>query len=148
MTASKVSITSFVNSLHRGEVVALWTKVFGYEAAHNWPELVIDKKLAIDDDLFFVAISGNAIIGTIMAGYDGHRGWIYSLAVSQSSRRRGIGSALLSHAENALIGKGCVKINLQILEENESVMKFYARLGYAQEKRISMGKRIQKNVHV
>jgi len=140
---SAVAITPFVNAVHRRGVVALWTETFGYDAAHNKPELVIDKKAAVHDDLFFVALFDNAVVGTIMAGYDGHRGWIYSLAVSPSCRRRGVGSELVEHAERALIGRGCVKINLQILETNKSVMKFYTKLGYAKEKRISMGKRLE-----
>ena len=81
-----------------------------------------------------------------MAGYDGHRGWIYSVAVSPAHQRQGIGSRLVSVAEQALTGKGCVKINLQIMEGNESVTAFYSSLGFAVEKRVSMGKRIPENV--
>ncbi len=82
----------------------------------------------------------------MMAGYDGHRGWIYSVAVLPSHQRRRIGSRLLAHAEAALIRKGCVKINLQIAEGNESVARFYASLGFAVEQRVSMGKRIPQNI--
>jgi len=139
-------IKPYVDSVHRSGVVALWEKVFGYEAPHNKPGLAIDKKLALDDQLFFVAMADNEIIGTIMAGYDGHRGWIYSVAVAPSHRRQGVGSRLVAHAERALIARGCVKINLQILEGNESVVAFYSKFGYAVEKRISMGKRIPENV--
>jgi ribosomal protein S18 acetylase RimI-like enzyme len=139
-------ITPYVDAVHRSQVVALWEKVFGYEAAHNRPSLAIDKKLAVDDQLFFVAMADDAVVGTIMAGYDGHRGWIYSVAVAPSHRRQRIGFRLVSHAERALTRKGCVKINLQILEGNESVAAFYSNLGYAVEKRISMGKRIPENV--
>jgi ribosomal protein S18 acetylase RimI-like enzyme len=145
---STIAITSFVNAVHRLQVVALWETVFGHEAAHNNPSLVIDNKVAVDDRLFFVAVADNAVVGTIMAGYDGHRGWIYSVAVSPSYRRQGIGSHLVSHAEHALICKGCPKINLQIMEGNESVAAFYASLGYSVEKRVSMGKRISENVPV
>ncbi|HZQ48353.1 MAG TPA: GNAT family acetyltransferase [Verrucomicrobiae bacterium] len=141
-----IAIKPFVNAAHRSQVAALWETVFGYEAAHNNPGLVIDKKLQVDDQLFFVAVADDAVVGTIMAGYDGHRGWIYSVAVSPAHRRRGIGRELVSHAERALISQGCVKINLQILEENGSVSAFYASLGYAIEKRVSMGKRIAENV--
>jgi ribosomal protein S18 acetylase RimI-like enzyme len=101
---------------------------------------VIDKKIACQDNLFFVAVSGASVIGTVMAGYDGHRGWIYSVAVSPAYRRKGVGSQLVRFAEKALADKGCVKINLQIMEGNESVAAFYASLGFAVEKRISMGK--------
>lgn len=141
-----VSIALYSNVAHRAQVVALWETVFGYEAAHNNPRVVIDKKIAEQDDLFFVAIAGISIVGTVMAGYDGHRGWIYSLAVSPSRRREGIGSRLIDTAERALSDRGCVKINLQIMEGNESVAAFYTSLGYSVEKRVSMGKRIERNI--
>ena len=143
-----VTISPFVNPDHRGQVIMLWESIFGYEAAHNSPGLVIDKKVATDDRLFFVAIADNSVVGTVMAGYDGHRGWIYSVAVSPSHRRQGLGSRLVSHAERALICLGCMKINLQIMEGNERVAAFYASLGYSVEKRISMGKRISENIPV
>ena len=140
-----ITITPYNNQLHRDQVIALWEKVFAYETAHNRPNLVIDKKLAVDDDLFFVALADNKVVGTAMAGYDGHRGWIYSVAVSPAHRREGIGSQLVSHAERELIAKGSVKINLQIMHGNESVTAFYASLGFSVEKRISMGKPIPQN---
>jgi ribosomal protein S18 acetylase RimI-like enzyme len=143
-----LTVTPFVNTVHRGQVTALWEAVFGYEAAHNDPGLVIDKKCAVGDELFFVALADGAVVGTVMAGYDGHRGWIYSVAVSPSRRRQGIGSRLLSHAERALISRGCMKINLQIMEGNESVVAFYSCLGYSVEKRVSMGKRIIENIPI
>jgi ribosomal protein S18 acetylase RimI-like enzyme len=135
-----------MDALHRSQVVALWKSVFGYDTPHNDPGLAIDKKLEVNDGLLFVAVAGTTVVGTIMAGYDGHRGWLYSLAVAPAHRRQGIGSRLVCHAESALITKGCVKINLQILEDNASVAAFYAALGYALEKRISLGKRIPENV--
>jgi ribosomal protein S18 acetylase RimI-like enzyme len=141
-----IAITPYVDAIHRPQVVELWQTVFAYETAHNKPDLAIDKKLAVDDQLFFVAVADDAVVGTVMAGYDGHRGWIYSVAVAPSHRRHGIGSRLVSHAERALISLGCVKINLQILEGNERVAMFYTKLGYALEKRINMGKRIPENV--
>lgn len=141
-----VTITPFFDAAHRTKVIALWEAVFGYEAAHNRPSLVIDKKLAVSDGLFFVALSGPEVVGTVMAGYDGHRGWIYSVAVSGSYRRKGIGSQLVAMAERALAAKGCVKVNLQIMEGNESVTAFYASLGFSVEKRVSMGKRLHENI--
>jgi ribosomal protein S18 acetylase RimI-like enzyme len=141
-----IAITPFVNGVHRGQVIALWEAVFGYKDAHNNPSLANDKKIAVDDRLFVVAVDDMAVVGTIMGGYDGHRGWIYSLAVSPSHRRQRIGSRLVSHAERALTDKGCMKINLQILEGNESVAAFYSSLGYSVEKRIVMGKRIPENI--
>jgi ribosomal protein S18 acetylase RimI-like enzyme len=81
-----------------------------------------------------------------MAGYDGHRGWIYSVAVHPSYRNQGIGSALVSYAERALASKGCMKVNLQILQSNKSTSVFYESLGYAVEPRVSMGKLIHENI--
>ncbi len=142
MAPPSISIVQFNDLSHRTAVVSLWTGVFGYQAPHNAPELVITKKLEVADGLFFVAKLGETVVGTAMAGYDGHRGWIYSLAVHPEHRKRKIGSMLLSHAEKALVARGCVKINLQIMEGNEAVEAFYIANGYATEKRISMGKRL------
>jgi len=77
------SIIAYSDATHRAAVIALWETVFSYDAPHNHPAVPIDKKLAVHDGLFFVALSGTTVIGTIMAGYEGH-GWIYSLAVSPS----------------------------------------------------------------
>jgi len=81
-----------------------------------------------------------------MAGYDGHRGWIYSIAVSPNYRKQRIGSTLLAFAERKLSEIGCMKINLQIMEGNEAVENFYLANGYHTEKRISMGKRLPENI--
>jgi ribosomal protein S18 acetylase RimI-like enzyme len=141
----EIVISAFENDRHRDRVVRLWERVFGYESTHNNPALTIDKKLAVADGLFFVATVGDDVVGTIMAGYDGHRGWIYSLAVHPDHRRRLIGTQLLSCAESHLASRGCVKINLQIMDGNESVQGFYEANGYAAEKRISMGKKLGDN---
>jgi ribosomal protein S18 acetylase RimI-like enzyme len=142
----KITITFFSNVAHREQVVALWHMVFGYETAHNRPALAIDKKVAADDGLFFVALADSEVVGTVMAGYDGHRGWIYSVAISPAHQRRGIGSQLVRFAERALADRGCMKVNLQIAEGNESVAAFYATLGFSVEKRVSMGKRLPENI--
>lgn len=139
-------ITDYSNHLHRHSVIELWQTSFGYETAHNAPGLAIDKKLAVADGLFFVAMAGNSVIGTVLAGYDGHRGWLYSVAVHPSHRRQGVGVALVRHAEAALTARGCMKINLQLVSTNESVRAFYECLGYVTEPRISMGKRIDSNI--
>ncbi len=121
-------------------VSALWHEVFPNNPLHNAPELVISQKLAIQPELFFVAEIDSAIVGTIMAGYDGHRGWLYTVAVSPQYRRLGIGSQLVRHAESAVIAEGCPKINLQVRADNAEVVMFYEKLGYVVEERISMGK--------
>ncbi len=140
-----ITLSTYDDGVHRQPVIALWETVFGHESAHNEPALAIDKKLAAQDGLFFVALLDGRVIGTIMAGYDGHRGWLYSVAVHPEHRKRGIGSKLIARAERALTERGCLKINLQILQDNASVAAFYASLGYAVEPRVSMGKRITEN---
>lgn len=139
-------IIAFDNLKHIEQVISLWKEVFGYEAAHNDPGIVIDKKIDFNDGLFFVAVDDHDVIGTVMAGYDGHRGWIYSIAVSTAYRKKGLGSALLFFAEERLSEKGCMKINLQIMEGNDAVEAFYLSNGYQTEKRISMGKRLVQNI--
>ena len=131
---------------HRDNVIALWRDAFGYATAHNAPGLAIDKKLAVADGLFFVALRGGAVAGTAMAGYDGHRGWLYSVAVQASCRQAGVGSALVRHAEAELVRRGCLKINLQLADGNAAVARFYEALGYRVEPRTSMGKPIPANI--
>lgn len=143
---NEITITRYVDAVHRVELIALWRTVFGYETAHNDPRLVIDKKLAAEDGLVFVALSGSNVIGSVMAGYDGHRGWLYSLAVSPDHRMKKIGSRLVETAEQALTSLGCMKINLQIMEGNEAVQAFYEACGYSKEVRVSMGKRLPENI--
>ena len=85
-----IQIVEYSNPHHRQPVIDLWNRSFGYDTAHNTPSLAIDRKLAVDDALFFVALDQGQVIGTLMAGYDGHRGWLYALAVTRNSA----GSAL------------------------------------------------------
>ena len=143
-----LNIQLFDNTLHRREVIGVWRACFGYEMAHNEPGLVIDKKRAMQDGLFFVADVATQVVGTVMAGYDGHRGWLYSVAVLPEHRQLGVGRRLVLHAEQALTRKGCVKIKLQLLQSNAAVAAFYASMGYGVEPNISMGKLIPENIPV
>lgn len=120
----------------------MWTKVFNYDGPHNDPLLYIKQKTARDPDLFLVALEGDKILGTVMGGYDGHHGWIYSLAVDEAERHRGIGSALMDNIERMLRYLGCLKVNLQVVDTNSGVVEFYQKLGFSVEDRISMGKRL------
>lgn len=99
-------------------MIALWTRVFGYHSGHNEPSLAIERKYAVDEDKIHIATIDGTVTGTIQAGYDGHRGWLYSLAVLSEYRRHGVGSLLVRHDEEALVRCWCVKLNLQILESN------------------------------
>jgi ribosomal protein S18 acetylase RimI-like enzyme len=124
-------------------VTALWEQNFTYMQAHNKATDSIRRKMDFQPGLFFVGEEDGAIIGTVIAGYDGHRGWLYAVSVDAAARRRGIGTALLLHAERVLRELGCVKINLQIVSSNAAVVDFYRTLGYDVEERISMGKRLE-----
>ena len=146
MSSANRHIIPFDPAQHTDAVVRLYRLVFGYETAHNEPHLAIRKKVAVADGLFFVSVTQDgAATGTIMAGYDGHRGWIYSLAVDPGWRHQGIGSLLVRHAEQALVAQGCLKINLQIVTSNAAVQRFYEKLGYRVEPRVSMGKIVGDN---
>ncbi|MGD9858318.1 MAG: GNAT family acetyltransferase, partial [Planctomycetaceae bacterium] len=112
-------------------------------APHNDPATSLRNKRAVEADLLFVAVDDdNGVVGTVMGGYDGHRGWVYSLAVLPSHRRRGIGTALVSALEERLVGRGCLKVNLQVRTSNAAVVAFYKQLGYDVEDRLSLGKRL------
>ncbi|UCE66596.1 MAG: GNAT family acetyltransferase [Candidatus Zixiibacteriota bacterium] len=121
-------------------VVALWREAFPNSPPWNIPEDHIERKLKVQRELFFIAEVTGKIVGTAMAGYDGHRGWVYSVAVSQKYRKQGIGKALMERVERGLIDIGCPKLNLQVRASNNEVVEFYKRLGYGVEDRVSMGK--------
>lgn len=125
-------------------VANLWREVFPDAPAWNRPEDDIRRKLAIQRELFLVAEQDGRIVGSAMAGYDGHRGWVYYVAVAPDRRRQGIGTALMDEVERGLARIGCPKLNLQVRADNEAVVAFYRRLGYAVEERISMGKRLDQ----
>jgi ribosomal protein S18 acetylase RimI-like enzyme len=123
-------------------VKSLWEEAFPNDPPWNRADVAIPAKLAFQPELFFVALDGDAVIGSVMAGYDGHRGWLYSVAVRQACKRGSVGTALVREAERALNALGCEKINLQVRAANEAVVQFYRALGYAVEDRISLGRRL------
>jgi ribosomal protein S18 acetylase RimI-like enzyme len=127
-------------------VVTLWTDA-GLTRPWNDPRLDIERKLSVQPELFLVAesdegSSGPSIVGSVMAGYDGHRGWLYYLASSSSHRGRGVARALVEEAERLLLAMGCPKVQLMIREGNESVLGFYEGLGYEQFTVSNTGKRL------
>ena len=126
----------------RTGVIALWERVFPDDPPHNAPPKMFDAKLVANDGLLFVAADADTVFGTAMAGYDGHRGWLYTVAVSPERRRRGVGTALVHHAVAALRAMGCTKVNLQVRATNAAVVEFYESLGFEVEERVSMGMRI------
>jgi len=123
--------------IDRQPVINLWTSVFNDKQPHNSPARMIDTKLAVDD-LIFVALLDTQVVGSCMAGYDGHRGWLYAVAVMPQHRRKSIGAALVKETIAALDSLGCIKVNLQIRSHNRQVADFYQALGFNIEDRLSM----------
>lgn len=127
-------------------ILALWARVFPeyFDPAHPQrdPRASIERKLAFGDGRFWVAVTGDRIVGTVMSGYDGHRGWIYSLGVDPGSRRSGIASALAAHAEAELVAAGCPKVNLQVFEGNAGALAFWGARGFGVDGVLSLGKRL------
>lgn len=129
--------------IDQAAVLALWRRVFPDNPAHNDPLLDIQRKLTVQPECFLVAVNDADLVGTVMAGFDGHRGWVYYVAVHPDRRRLGIGKALMNGAEQALAQLGCGKINLQVRAGNDAVLAFYRSLDYIVEERISLGKRLK-----
>lgn len=122
----------------KDSLIELWNTVFPDDPPHNEPSIVIEAKLAVDD-LIFVAECGDRLVGACMTGFDGHRGWLYAVAVLKDQRRMGTGAALVKYAMQSLKKIGCIKVNLQIRSTNIEVVAFYSSLGFASEERLSMG---------
>lgn len=128
----------------RQEVVALWTAC-GLVVPWNDPNKDIDRKLQKDPDLFLVGERNDRVIATVMAGYEGHRGWINYLAVSPNHRRQGLGRQMMVAVEAVIRALGCPKINLQVRSTNGEVIDFYRALGYKIDEVVSLGKRLQQD---
>lgn len=127
----------------RPELERLWSAVFADDPPWNAPSLMIENKLRIQPELLLVAALGEGVVGAVMAGFDGVRGWIYHLAVKADLRRRGIATRLVRAAESGLQELGCPKVNIQVRAENSSAVAFYESLGYHIEERVSMGRRLE-----
>jgi ribosomal protein S18 acetylase RimI-like enzyme len=103
---------------------------------------MIERKLRVQPELFLVALADAELVGTVMAGYDGVRGWLHRLAVGVSQRRSGVGTALVRAAEAEMAKMGCPKVNLQVRATNAAVIGFYRALGYETDDNVSLGKRL------
>lgn len=128
----------------RASVIDLW-RACALLRTWNDPSLDIDRKLFVDDSMFLIAELNTTVVGTVMAGYDGHRGWINYLAVDPRQQGKSVGRLLMDQAEQHLRERGCPKINLQIRSDNRSAADFYERLGYSTDDVISMGKRLRND---
>jgi ribosomal protein S18 acetylase RimI-like enzyme len=123
-------------------VIALW-RACRLVVPQNDPLADIRHKIRLQPDLFLVGHHEEGhLLATVMAGYEGHRGWINYLAVAPAWRRQGIGRQMMAAAEARLRALDCPKINLQVRRGNTAVIKFYRRIGFSEDDVISLGKRI------
>lgn len=120
-------------------VIILLQEVLPADQPHNEPAAVLQLKHRTDH-LSFVATIDGTVCGFVMAGFDGHRGWLYQLAVHPTRRRSGVASGLVKYAAECLRNLGCEKLNLQVREGNAAAESFYESLGFIKEPRTSMGK--------
>ena len=147
-----IQIVDYV-AAHFAGVDALWRTVFPGDPPWNAAAVAIPAKLALQPELLLVALDDRSgvrpmgltpstVTGTIMAGYDGHRGWLYALAVMPAHRRTGIAKALVEEALSRLRALGCTKVNLQVRSGNDAATAFWRSMGFAIEERVSMGRRL------
>jgi ribosomal protein S18 acetylase RimI-like enzyme len=125
-------------------VIALW-QACGLVRPWNDPPRDIRRKLRVNPEWFLVGEIDGRVVAGVMAGYEGHRGWINYLAVDPAFQRRGLGRALMAEAERLLRAAGCPKINLQIRTGNAAVVAFYQGLGFAVDDVVSLGKRLESD---
>lgn len=123
-----------VDLWHRCKLVVPW----------NDPHHDIALKMGFQPELFFVGEVDGQVVATLMAGYEGHRGWINYLAVDPRHQRQGIGRRMMAHAEAALRELGCPKINLQVRETNLDMIAFYERVGFSSDHVIGLGKHLNQ----
>ena len=141
MTESSLLISPFQEGDEEA-LVSLWN-MCKLTVHWNNPYKDIARKLKVQAEFFLVGYLGDELVASVMAGYDGHRGWINYFAVNPDFQGRGYGKQLLENIENRLRKLGCPKINLQIREGNDNVLSYYQKLGFVEEKRINMGKRLE-----
>lgn len=125
----------------QADVVSLWQRA-GLTRPWNDPRMDIQRKLGVQADWFLVGLMQGRVIATVMAGYDGHRGWINYLAVDPEYQASGHGRAIMRRAEELLLQAGCPKINLQIRRDNTDAIAFYERIGFREDAVVSYGKRL------
>lgn len=137
MDSDAIHIRSYRDE-DESDVVRLWRSVFPDDPPWNEPVSVIRRKQTVQPDLFLVAVRADSVVGTAIAGFDGCRGWVHHVGVAPEVRRRGIGRRLLEEAAARLRALGCPKLNLQVRGANDGAVRFYERVGFRTEDRVSM----------
>ena len=121
------------------QVIALW-EACGLTRPWNNPQTDFERALVGPHSTVLVVRSDDRIVATIMAGEDGHRGWVYYLAVDPAQRGSGLGRAMMVAAEAWLHARGAPKIQFMVREDNEAIIAFYEALGYARQAVVTMGR--------
>lgn len=124
------------------QVIALW-HACGLVVPQNDPKKDIARKMSEHPELFIVGEVEGEVIGTCMAGYEGHRGWINYLSVHPDHQHRGYATELMHEARRLLDALGCPKISLQVRSTNQSVISFYEKLGFVEDSVRSFGLRLR-----
>lgn len=125
----------------RDAVIALW-QTCGLTRPWNDPGSDIAFCTSRPESTILVGERDDRILASIMTGHDGHRGWLYYLAVEPALQKAGLGRAMVAAAENWLKARGVPKVMLMVRPENEKVRAFYDALGYAEEPRVIFSRRL------
>ena len=131
-------ITDLPTTLY-GEAVALWHSV-GLTRPWNDPEDDLRRAVEGPSSTILACIEHDRLLGTAMVGADGHRGWMYYLAVSPDAQGRGLGRQLVKSAEQWVLARGLAKLMLMVRTDNAPVLAFYAALGYEVNEVATLGK--------
>ena len=109
--------------------VALWHAA-GLTRPWNDPHADLARALGGPSSTVLAALDDGALVGTVMLGHDGHRGWVYYLAVEPAARRRGVATALVRAGERWLVERDIPKLQLMVRRGNDDALALYAALGY------------------
>lgn len=123
------------------QVVNLWEQCNLF-VPQNDPHEDIRKKIEFQPNLFFVGTVNDEVIVSIMVGYEGHRGWINYMAVLPEYQNKGCGHQIVNKGIAELKKMGCLKVNLQVRENNKDVIEFYENLGFSNDRVVSLGKHL------
>ncbi|MCW4052378.1 MAG: GNAT family acetyltransferase [Candidatus Bathyarchaeota archaeon] len=130
-------------SEYQNSVLDLWKKC-GLIVPQNNPVEDIQKKIEYQPELFLIAFLDGHVIGSVMVGYEGHRGWLNYLAILPKNQKQGFGRNLVEGAINVLRRLGCLKVNVQVRKRNASAIGFYERLGFTNDNVVSLGLRLKR----
>jgi ribosomal protein S18 acetylase RimI-like enzyme len=122
------------------QVAALW-RASNLTTSYNDPSKDFHFARSKENSDILVGLDAEqSIVGSVMVGHDGHRGWIYYLASDPGHRNQGIGRSMVEAAEQWLKNKGVVKVMLLVRETNTQVVDFYKHLGFEAIPRVIMQK--------